>query len=245
MKISLKLIASKHYDNILDDIEISVLLASFLHYNDIINDKKLQAMYKGLRDRSLLKHRNVYHCNINNKWYSDEPMINILLDILSDGYNGVIAEISGKRITKTEMDIEIYLKYMNRYLNKNRNYCIDYVYDNVVKPFINRYESGCSFWHFTDHHFHCDNAFIELFGVQLNGFNNTKLENFDAYGYCCEDCDGDYEDFKRSKFEYQVLRNNVKAIEKGFKHIFYWKLRDESYRNNVMKFQEDWSKYNL
>ena len=101
------------------------LIITHLHIQSKINDEKMKAMFKSLKNETLLRKVNTHHCKINNRWYNDEEMFTILCEV----YNEVCV--------RKDLDIETVLKYLNKFLNGNRNYCINYIYIEFILPLFN------------------------------------------------------------------------------------------------------------
>lgn len=179
---------------------VILVLLSMLHFNDKINDDKLKAMFKGLRNGTLLRGLNTHHCKINNKWYNDISMFNVLVE----AYNEVCP--------KNDMKLNDFLKYLNLYYNANKNYCINKVYSDFVEPLISNFESLYSY------------DILINFGV----IEISELYNFDTandkglgldLGYCCEDCDGNREQYKRSRYDYYHKDSMIKNVTDKFKSL--------------------------
>lgn len=182
-----------------------------LHVNKRINDQSLSALFNNLKQGKLDRWVNTYHCTYNDKWYGDESMLDILIDVVSE-------------LNPQDIPIQQMIYYVNRYLNKPRNYCIDYIISNFILPLINRLH-----W--------CD--YDSLYGEVnlLKDFNLSYLPNVQSYdnyspsGYCCEDCDGNYNQYKYSQYKHYVLDQAIKDIKKVFK-TYFDNLRDESFYRN-------------
>ena len=168
------------------DTRLAFLYVIFFHKNEMITRDKMLAMFRGIKDGSLLKLKNTYHCKINDKWYNHEPMIDIFEEITK-----------GAKFKYTVIDLEEFLKYINLYTSKNRNYCIDYTYSEFVKPVIDE---------ITSHYDHTIDL-AESFGVYSERGGFTRLRDFIPYGYCCPDCDGDYGYYKQCQWEHEVADN--------------------------------------
>ena len=179
----------------LEDVDKALIYISFLHYNNVINDEKLSGMFKQLRPNGggfmayspLLRRVNTHFDKITKKWFYDDYYINILKEIVSMVY-----------IRKTEMPMETFLNYLNRYLNKNKNYCVDYVYFAIIKKLISRY--SLYFIDYEGKRYYSLDTFNTSFNFRLKA---VDFEYFQPSGYCCEDCDGDWEEYKKNHYKYQ------------------------------------------
>lgn len=185
-----------------------LMLIVQLHLNNRINEQSLSALLNNLKQGKLDRRVNTYHCKYNDKWYSDESMQDILIDVISE-------------LNVQDIPIQKMIYYVNRYLNKPRNYCIDYIIGNYILPLIKR----------IDYH-HIDIASNLLKDFNLSYYPNVRsYDNYEPWGYCCEDCDGKYSDYKFSQYKSYVLDQAVKDIKQAFKTYFDY-LRDESYYRN-------------
>jgi len=131
-----------------------LILISLLHANHFINNDSIKALFKKLREGKLVRNVNTYYSRINKRWYNDENICDIYDDIFKKMMNPTgkeklkldrinkIVTINGlePRKFKTSLNFEETLKYLNLFLNKNRNYCIDYLFYEYIKPAINSYE---------------------------------------------------------------------------------------------------------
>ena len=209
MVLSHKLI-TRDYHRVLEDRNTILLIIIHLHIEKKINDAKLKALFKNYRNGALTRHINTYYSKVNDRWYNDEPMRNIYLDIY-------------EFMPKKDLSLEQVLPYLNLLLNRNKNYCIDFIYKQYVEPVTRNIDLF-------------NNNTIELF----NSFQlNSGLVSLTPYhqvvglgsGYCCEDHDGDYEDYKRRNYEYSMGREfKDKLIEKA-KSFLQSKKTWGSYKN--------------
>ena len=202
INISTALISTERYGGALDKKDNIFLVIIFLHYNNVINRKKLISMFRQLREDKLLRKVNTYHCKINNKWYDNEGMYTILVEAWEDSVK-----------TKSIMDFETFIGYINLLLNKNRNYCIDYINNQFIQPYINRYKGG------SEYEYKSKIAFESMLG-NISSVNFVTYDNYLVDGYCCEDCDGDYGRYKENQYNYYVRGRNAEAIQKAFKDFF-------------------------
>ena len=197
MKIPNIVITNEHMRYRLEEETLLFLIIISLHYNKIITDDKLKGMFKGLRDKSLNKFRNTYHCTINNRWYNDESMLSIL------------SEVHDELCPRTDLELDVVLSYLNKYLSRNKNFCIDWVYFSILHLLINS-----------------NNDYIfkflrSEFGINMSSefmtFTEAKEHGYLDGSYCCEDCDGDYNEHLRNQYEYLYGRHAMENFEKRFK----------------------------
>lgn len=196
------------------------LIITHLHVQGKINDEKLKAMFKSLKNGTLIREINTYHCKINNKWYDSEDMFTILCEV----YNEVCI--------RKDLDIEVVLKYLNKFLNANRNYCINYIYIEFLLPLFNNL---------------CDSKNVKLLKTfELKDFNVNYISYEDAdrsgslsSGYCCEDCSGCLEEYKRIRYEYNYNRpSDIKEMKQYFIDALN-KLKTKNYKKSPFQLDSE------
>ena len=206
MVLSHKLITN-NYSRALDDKNIILLILIHLHIEKKINDAQLKALFKNYRKGILHRYVKTYHCSINDKWYNDEPMLEVFFDIYND-------------IPNKDLTVEQVLPYLNLLLNKNKNYCIDFIYKQFFEPtviFMNI---------FSDSSIDFINSF--KLGIDIPTYSQTTDL---GSGYCCEDHDGDYEEYKRRNYEYVVSRDLPQKLKDKAKSFLQSKKTASSYKN--------------
>lgn len=171
------------------------LIIAFLHKQSKISYERAKAMFNSLRKGTLNRKINVYHSPITDKWYDNTGMLSILVETFSEiGSPDFLHE-------------EEWLKYTNLYLNKNKNFCIDWIYFEIIEPIINR---------------NYDLDILKTFDVDVKGGfisyeeadNQGRLDS----GYCCRDCDGCLGEYKRSQYEtyYKVSDTHLRKAFKDY-----------------------------
>ncbi len=158
------------------------LIICFMEKKGMINKERRKSMFHSLREDRLLRFINTYHCKINDKWYNSESMIDILMDVI------------GKSSEKSaNLSLDEVLAYANLFLNKNRNYCIDWLYESIIKPCVQsaRYEYKGA-----------ENILAE-FGLKIHE-KYIPYRDFEPHGYCCEDCDVEYGEYKASQYRAEI-----------------------------------------
>ena len=171
------------------------LVISLLHINGFINNDSIKKLFKNLREGKLNRRVNTYYSKITKEWYDYENIYNIYEDIFDKLINpkspsvllkldriNKLRKINGlePKIFKSYLDFEDVLKYLNLYLNKNRNFCIDHLYHEYIQPAIK--ESGYTF-RYINGMFKYDFSYLE------------SRNSYHSDNYCCEDCCGDYDDW--------------------------------------------------
>lgn len=193
------------------------LVISLLHANGIINNDSINSLFKNLRKGKLNRTVNTYRSNINKQWYNYENIYDIYDDILDDMINpkspkailrleriNKLRRINGlePKSYKTFLNFEEVMKYLNLFLNKNRNFCIDHLFNEYIKPAIRQSEYSISYIN-------------NMFDYDFSYFERTNSYSDD---YCCEYCCGDYDDWyydvKGRKNE--RIRNDITEIISEF-----------------------------
>ena len=203
MKINTTLIKDLEYryaPEILSHEHVVLIMIIFWHKNNLISRERMISMFKNLREGKLLRKINTYHCPINDTWHSDESMYTVLKEVFFDTY---------KKMTVTTMELEEFIKYVQLYDSKPRNYSIDYIYTNIVRPFIDRYkyDSNPSFEQ------------LKSFDINFSDVEFVSRGNYhgSSFGYCCEDCSGDYDEYMDRQYEREVVESNKKGFESSLK----------------------------
>lgn len=200
-------------ENLEDEHKI-IFYAAILHKNGAINDVKLRGIFKSLRERIAKKNTywlvRTYHCNINDKWYNDMFMQDIFKDII---YYDMSTHIS-----TTSLDIKELISYVNIYLNKSHNYCVDFIFFNYIKEAINRNRSYNGYYEYVNSYFNTNFTILR-----------KEDDEFSSSGYCCEDCDGDYDDYVENRYIHFTLDRIKEEIEKHFKKEYISNLKNYKY----------------
>lgn len=206
---------------ITDENKLFILLVVF-HRNKLISDHSLRDLFNNLKAGKLNRRVGTFKCKLNNVWYNDERILNIYIDVLSNVHDTVIP-------------MKEFLEYVNKYLNKPRNYCIDYLISNFVLPFFDDCDSKHNYWYGSSYDRDQAVRILQSFNISktLNNPNGYDYDRYEPTGYCCEDCDGDYENYKRSQYECYVWGNVREDIRKDLDNYFNG-IRDESYLKNPM-----------
>ena len=154
-------------------------------------------MIKSLRKDTLIRKINTYHCTINDKWYNGE------------GTFGIFCEAYEDVCKRTDLSIEEFLPYLQLYTNKNRNYCLNFIFYEYIEPLLNNIKG------------YYEPRILRSFN--LKHLEDTVLTYEEAdrkyqlgSGYCCEDCDGDYTQYKKNRYHYNYEIYNIKKAAKLF-----------------------------
>lgn len=212
MVLSHKLFINHYGHGHIEQNDLALLIIANLHVNKKISDEKMKGMIASLRKGIFVRFVKTYHCKINDKWYNDENT----LDIYKEVFNELCP--------KSDLTVDQFIPYINLLINKNKNYCIDHIYYQYVKPLIKNTE----YWGSVD----------KLKSFDIKGLDRIVLSYEDAdskyslgSGHCCEDCDGDYEDYKRMKYEYLYKKESDKYLKQLFKYHLFNLKTDSKFRN--------------
>lgn len=113
----------------LEDETVILIILSGLYERDVITLSKLKGQLKSLRAGTLQRYKKTYHCTINNVWYCDEPAIEVFKDLY---INYQLKHISIIKI----------IEVLQLYLNRNYNYCIDYIVSNIFQRLLNSFSNS-------------------------------------------------------------------------------------------------------
>lgn len=195
-QIPVSLINKRSWQLDLESNEMLFLILVALHYNKIIDDAKLKGKLRSLREGTLNRRIKTFHCNINDKWYSDESMVDILKDVWNTS-----------KQPKVDIPLKQFLIYINTLLNKPQNYCVNYSYSRFIKPIVESYEYTESTSYYA---IYAD--ILKEYGFRID---IVRFEDDYKYvnGYCCEDCSGNYELYCESEFKYYQLKKNLSNIK--------------------------------
>lgn len=190
---------------------ISVLCLIGLHINGSISDEKLMGQFKtydkkviyrtpynAYESYNLERRVNTHYCELTNTWYSDE----IITDIWIDTYY----KLNGC----DEVPISRLITYLNRLLNKNESYCINYLFYNIIEPILLYLRDHLSKDPFNSDYLKFYEMFYSISKLDIeceydpNRFKIDSSKHHRVDGYCCEDCDGPYEASVANAVEYYV-----------------------------------------
>lgn len=177
----------------IEEVDKLFLLGVLLHTNNIITTPQLLGILQKVRTKKV-PFKKTYRCNINKKWYNEMLYTEILYDILTDN-----------RHTST-LDFNSLLKYVNLLTNKTKNYNIDWVKHQLILP----YTPNSNYFIDPDY---IENRLIDLKNIFDIKIDFTPYNSYDSYGYCCEDCDGDYESYRRSNWIFSQPFNKTNYTE--------------------------------
>ena len=197
------------------------LLITLLYHNEVINREKYIAMCNNNKAGKLNRKIKTHHCKINNKWYDDTGMYTILFEVFDD-----------MRGRLKPIELEDFIKYANLYLNKPRNYCIDWIFYSYIEPVIEEYNRDTSYS--IDESYRTSRAIdmLKVFNIQFPSCNLVHFYDFDGTnGYCCEDCDGDEGTYRASRYYYNNICPNRDNLRKDFSKFLNSKKTDAHLKN--------------
>lgn len=193
-------------------------IISLLHINGFINNDSINALFKSLKAGKLMRNVNTYYSKINKEWYGDENIFEVYNDIFNSMINpknakaklrlervNKMRKINGlePKIYKTFLTFEDSIKYLNLYLNRNRNYCIDHLFYEYILPAVKNFEYD----KFT---------LNKMFEYE---FPEVKSSSYFDDDYCCEYCCGDYHTWSRNRNRRNEEENNKETVEDILKLI--------------------------
>lgn len=220
MKISTSLISTSNYSLIGNQTEV-LLMIVFMHYNGKISHEKMMGMLRGLRLNfnnpmglgfdyfsnykpkknvtPLLRMVRTYHCSINGRWYNYEGMYTILQEVFFQ-----------LKVEKTSMDLNEFMKYLRIFLmTSKRNKLMFFIENEIIEPVYNIFE----------HNFVIGQRLFNDMGLTGTHSSYPDYYRFEPSGYCCDDCDGDYETYKKYQFQSYVIDRLLKDIKESVKEI--------------------------
>lgn len=179
------------WNNIVYTLEkemIAIIVLTKLYEKNIITREKLMGQLQSLRVGTLTEFKKTHHCTINDKWYNEEHFTDIFEDLFH--YREINSQIS--------VSYPKLLEVLQLYSNKNYNFCINTIVDQIIKPTL-VYFSNSSY-----------DYFIQLFETSLNNFPTIKQEGYRSECSCCGS----------SEFQSDSKRTREEGIEK-IKNLFH------------------------
>lgn len=194
--------------HIAEDVHM-YLIVTFLYHSGIINRQKLLALYKARREGTLERKVKTYHCKINNKWYDDTGTYTIYKDVYQE-FRSQIQDIEFKDLITT----------MLLYNAKPKNYCIDWFFYNIIEPILDKYQSSGNYGFFDEYSNNNCIQMLKSFDIPFEKANSKTFDEWErtasTYGYCCEDCSGDFDEYMRNQYHSYVTSGNDKAFREDF-----------------------------
>ena len=145
----------------LEDEVVILLILSGLYERNIITLDKLKGQLKSLKEGKLQQYKRTYHCTINDKWYNDEPAREIFKELYT---NYKLEHISIIKL----------IEVIQLYLNKNYNYCIDFIISNIFPRVLNSFSNSQG-----------EVSFDNFIDVQIVDFPSIKIKGYKSKCYEC------------------------------------------------------------
>jgi len=221
------------------------IIVSLLHTNKLINDASLNAQFKRLKEGKLNRRVNTYYSKANDRWYNDESIFDVYVDVLETMLKprtpkaklkleriNKLRKINGLQpiAIKTSLNFDELLKYLNKYLNAGRNYCIDHLYYEFIKPVIENYRNR---------YYYDSKKLDNLFDYNFESLERQyrQYEEDNDY-YCCEYCCGEYDDWleSRNNDRDRIIANRVVEDVMKMLNVFLNDKRDK-YKGSYKKFE--------
>lgn len=165
------------FQEIKDEYKTLIVLAQ-LYERNIITKEKLIGQLKSLKKKELTRFKKTYHCTINDKWYNNEPFTEVLKDLYS-----------------SEVTFIKLIEILQLYTNKNYNFCINLIIENIIKPLLESFSNS----------YYSYDYFSQIFETNLLGFPEIKQEGYYTECYECGN----------KHFE----PNSRQTVEEGMKQI--------------------------
>jgi hypothetical protein len=146
-----------YYYSVPHEFLVLIVLTS-LYENNVITLDKLKGQVRSLRDKQLLKYRNTYHCDINDRWYNDVGMMEVFEDLFN------IKQVSFLKL----------IEVLQLYTNTNYNYCINLIIGKIINPLLDRFT-------YSTHY----DYFGQLFTTTLYDFPNILHKGYKSECYEC------------------------------------------------------------
>lgn len=167
MNINIKLWYNK-YSPINIKYLILLVLAG-LHYHKKITDEKLKGQFKALREGTLQRNKNTYHCEITDNWYNNEPVLEIFQDCIDE--KGL-----------TAIPFNDFIKYISRFENKNYNYALNVFGSEYIMPLFN-------FWNPE----YTDSEFTNYIDFYIPGITVAKESRY------CYECGASHNSYSKNE----------------------------------------------
>lgn len=186
----------------IDYRNVAILAIFHMHNQEIINDQKLKSYCKSYHRGTLIRKINTFHCKIIDRWYNDESTFQIIMTAFFE------------KCQLEDMSIEKLLFYINKLMNKNKNFCVDHLYFSFIDPIISNLNNELNI------------QLLPLMGIETNfiSYDTADRNGNLSSGYCCKDCDGCLSEYKRSRYNNLLgwnwkskLKDEVKLIFNSFK----------------------------
>ena len=177
------------------------LMIVFLHYNKIITEEKMKGMLRSLRKDTFIRRVNTHKCSITGHWYDNESTFEILKDAFE------YSHIRSKTIFYKE-----FITYINLFLNKNYNYCLNWIYHELIEPTLK------NIWNHMAVSSLQSFRYFKINLVSYDDYPYTNKGSWDYYSSCSYYSKSDaYNDYLRSQFPIlkKEIINDINSLKIG------------------------------
>jgi hypothetical protein len=194
----LKIKVSDYMNNYILDFDTTIFLMTVsLHLGGEINREKMLAMFRSIKNEGfpfgkINRVRHLFHWKSAHTdiWFNDENMHNIYREVYDNPYT----------TKKDELSFQEVMDHISLLLGKPYNYCLDWMRDQIVFKIFNASEYMIPYY-------------FNNLGLSLK---LQRYDDFEVSGYCCDDCDGDYEHYKSYRYDAYVLKRGKEDIANLF-----------------------------
>jgi hypothetical protein len=250
MKISSKLILDyrDYYNNHIpfgksENNKTLFLIILFLYHGEKINKARFLALSKQIKENKMDRRVNTFHCTINDKWYNDESMLNIYLDVFGSHQEFDAGKGRFTKVSWLDIDFKDALPILQLHTGKNKNYTIDWFFYEYIQPLIERYEASGHYFSVSEWAISQSLNAMQSFGINFQKSNMKSYESWkESYGgdgFCCEDCDGDYGAYCSNRYASYVVNNNKKTLREDFS-VSLNSFKDPSYLKNPVMISKNY-----
>lgn len=177
-----------------EDKTIANIMLCILYHNKKISRASFLARMNGDNTRRV----NTYKSKVLNEWFNDAYIVDVLIKE---------AETCAER----DLTFNQYFELLNLGLNRNRSYCVDVIAIGIFKAMLDQDPYSYRFYDFVNESKVAEINFISF---------EYADRNYDlACGYCCEDHDGSWYEYKRQRYEHEYRvdkREIVKQLRSAF-----------------------------
>lgn len=181
----------------LENKDVSMLMLCILYHNQKISRKSFTVRMQS--EQSLDRRLKTYKSTILDEWFQDTRITDVLVQE---------AETCNNR----DLTFEEYFTYMNIGLSRNRNWIVNWLAFSVFKTML--YSNA-------EHAYRFIQA-SKLIDIAPISFDEADRMYDLSSGYCCEDHDGDYYQYKIDRYHYHYRLNEkdiLKQLFEAFKKL--------------------------
>lgn len=172
-----------------EDKALSVIMLCILYHNKKINRASFLARMQVDNTRKV----NTYKSKVLNEWFQDTKLIDILIQ-------------EAQTCSERDLTFEQIFTYLNLGMNRGKNFIVDFIVFSFFEPMLNNLDS-----YYSDNVLNFINA-SKVIEIEPMTYDYADSHYDLSSGYCCDDCDGCINEYKRSRYQY-----NYKMDEKEIK----------------------------